>query len=253
VYELQELSSFGKAEINLIKAFISNQTDRYRPSYGRVAEDFARQCVLIGTTNEDRYLRDRTGNRRWWPVPVKHFINLDWLGKMRDQLLAEAYALYQQGVAYTPTREQEERLFAPMQDSRLEETAVQSELLHVLTRQPVASGIGAIVNGLSDFVTNAQVVLALGVDAAKSGPALVREIGSWMKHEGWEQKKRTIEGVRVLGYVRPPRWPADPAQLQAEALGDWTTGMDLPAPSAQPGGAVDGDGGSTQGSEYDPI
>jgi hypothetical protein len=247
VYELQELSSFGKAEINLIKAFISNETDRYRPSYGRVAEDFPRQCVLIGTTNEDRYLRDRTGNRRWWPVPVKHPIKIEWLSKMRDQLLAEAYALYLETAPYVPTREQEERLFAPMQESRLEETAVQSELLHVLTRDPVASGIGSIVNGLTDFVTNAQLVQALGVDAAKSGPALVREIGSWMKHEGWEQKKRTVVGVRVLGYVRPPRWPADPQKLQPAGDADWTTGM-----AAPPSASTDEPGNDQpkQGDEY---
>lgn len=241
VYELQELSSFGKAEINLIKAFISNESDRYRPSYGRVAENFRRQCVLIGTTNEDRYLRDRTGNRRWWPVPVKHRIKIDWLGKMRDQLLAEAYALYLQAAPYTPTPEQEARLFAPMQESRLEETVVQSALLAVLTRDP-SHGLSAIVNNLADFVTNAQLVESLGADPAKSGPALVREIGSWMKHEGWELKKRTINGARVLGYVRPPKWPNDPIQGAAGDVSDWTSEMAATVASqAEPGNQSQGD------------
>ena len=246
VYELQELSSLGKAELNLIKAFISSEDDRYRPSYGRTVEKFPRQCVMIGTTNEDRYLRDRTGNRRWWPVPVRHVINNPWLERHRDQLLAEAFALYQQGVPYTPTREQEARLFVPMQESRLEETAVASELLHVLTRDPTAAGSGLTINNLTEAVTNAQLCHALGVDAAKSSAALVREIGSWMKHQGWKQQKRTLNGARVLMYVRPRRWPQEGPAGEVAHPDDWTGGLDslpppLPAPDGGQASAQDAD------------
>jgi putative DNA primase/helicase len=207
VYEIAELANFGKAEIALIKAFITAKVDRYRPSYGRVVESYARQCVMFGTTNESTYLRDRTGNRRFWPVPVRNRINIDWLAKWRDQLLAEAFVLYAQGVPYTPTPEEEARLFVPMQESRLVETAVLSELLNVLTREPVAHGIGAIVNNLADFVTMAQLVTALGVDAAKSSPALEGQVRSWMEHEGWERTKRQVNGVRAWGYAKPKGWP----------------------------------------------
>jgi len=55
LYELAELASLGKAEVNLIKAFISSKVDRHRQSYGRVVEAFPRQCVMAGTTNEDTY------------------------------------------------------------------------------------------------------------------------------------------------------------------------------------------------------
>ncbi len=94
-----------------------------------------------------------------------------------------------------------------MQDSRLVETAVLSELLNVLTRTPVATGIGAVVNQLTDFVTISQLTTALGVDAAKSNAALEGQIRSWMDHEGWEREKRQINGVRAWGYVRPSEWP----------------------------------------------
>ena len=220
VYEIAELANFGKAEIGLIKAFITAKVDRYRPSYGRTVESYPRQCVLVGTTNESTYLRDRTGNRRFWPVPVRNRIRIAWLQKMREQLLAEAYALYQQGAAFTPTAEQEARLFVPMQDSRLVETAVLSELLNVLTRTPAGHGIGAIVNNLTDFVTVSQLTMALGVDAAKSNAALEGQIRSWMDHEGWVREKRQINGVRAWGYVRPVNWPpveaAEPATSEPE-------------------------------------
>lgn len=209
IYEIAELANFGKAEIALIKAFISAKVDRYRPSYGRTVESYPRQCVLIGTTNEKTYLRDRTGNRRFWPIPVRWRINIPWLKARRDQLLAEAYALFLQGVPFTPTPEQEERLFVPMQESRLVETAVLSELLNVLTREAQASGIQSIVNGLTDFVTIAQLTMALGVDAAKSSPALEAQIRGWLEHEGWERVKKQRNGARAWGYERPKYWPPE--------------------------------------------
>jgi hypothetical protein len=207
IYEIAELANFGKAEIGLIKAFISGKVDRYRPSYGRTVESYARQCLLVGTTNEATYLRDRTGNRRFWPIPVRHRIRINWMRKQRDQLLAEAYALYLQGVPYTPGHEDELRLFVPMQESRLVETAVLSEMTHILTREPTGSGIQSIVNGLTQFVTISQLALALGVDAAKSNAALEGQIRSWLDHEGWQRVKKQINGARAWGYMRPDNWP----------------------------------------------
>lgn len=207
LYEIAEMSHFSKAEVGAIKGFISSKVDRYRVAYGTTVGSFPRQCVLVGTTNENTYLRDRTGNRRFWPIPVRHVINTEWVTKYRDQLFAEAYALCQQGVAYTPTPDQEKRLFVPMQESRLQETAVISELLHVLTRSPTATAIGSVVNELTHFVTIAQLTLALGVDAAKSTPALEAQIRGWLDHEGWNRVKKQVNGARAWGYERPGNWP----------------------------------------------
>ncbi|PZO17650.1 MAG: virulence protein E [Burkholderiales bacterium] len=209
VYEIAELANFSKAEIGVIKAFISAKVDRYRPSYGRVVESYMRQCLLVGTTNENTYLRDRTGNRRFWPTPVRNRVKIGWLAKMREQLLAEAYALYLKGERYTPTPEEEKALFVPMQDKRLVETAVLSELMTLLTRPPKDTGIGSLVNELTTFVTISQLTTALGVDAAKSTPALEAQIRSWMDHEGWARVKRQVGGVRAWGYERPAKWPTD--------------------------------------------
>jgi hypothetical protein len=209
VYEIAELAGFSKSDLNLIKAFISAEVDRYRPSYGRVVEAYPRQCVMIGTTNEKHWLRDRTGNRRWWPVAVRHRINTDWIEKYRDQLLAEAYAGYLEGEVFYPSPEQEERLFVPMQDKRLVESTVMSALLEVLTRPGQAAGIGSVVNELTKFVTIKQLNEALHVDAGKSTAALDGQIRSWLDHEGWVYCKKQLNGVRAHGYSRPDDWPRE--------------------------------------------
>ena len=241
LYEIAELANFGKAEIGLIKAFITAKVDRYRPSYGRTVESYQRQCVLVGTTNENTYLRDRTGNRRFWPVPVRERIKLAWLRKWRELLLAEAYALYTEGAAYTPSHEEEARLFVPMQARRLMETAVTSALREVLTRDPIGNATGQVVNNLTKFVTMAQLVLALGTDAAKSAAGLEGQIKTWMEYEGWVYSKKQINGVRAHGWTRPAKWPA--TDIDADAEFD-----DLPMPGkadAQPDApAADGVGGA---------
>ncbi len=66
--EIGELAGMRKAEAETIKLFISKTSDRFRPAYGRRIQEFPRQCIFIGTTNETQFLRDTTGNRRFWVV-----------------------------------------------------------------------------------------------------------------------------------------------------------------------------------------
>lgn len=94
--EVSELSAFRKSEIEGMKSFLSRQVDTYRRPYDRHAIEAPRQCVFVGTTNEDRYLVDTSGNRRFWPVRCGK-IDLAALEEHRDQLWAEAAARYQDG------------------------------------------------------------------------------------------------------------------------------------------------------------
>lgn len=95
--ELGELSTIRGADLESLKAFISRRTDRIRAPYGKRVEEFPRQCVFIGSTNQDEYLPDETGNRRFWPVKCGAKVHFEELAKARDQFFAEAYAFYQLG------------------------------------------------------------------------------------------------------------------------------------------------------------
>ena len=91
IYELSELAGLRRTEIETLKSFISRTEDNARPAYGRFRVDQPRRCVFVGTTNDTEYLRDTTGNRRFWPVRTGT-INLDALRRDRDRLWAEAAA-----------------------------------------------------------------------------------------------------------------------------------------------------------------
>lgn len=101
IIELAELDSLNKAESTKAKAFFSSPKDSFRPSYGRRPVDCPRQCVFGGTTNEDSYMRDGTGNRRYWPVEIDS-IRIKELTRDRDQLWAEAFARFNAGERWWP-------------------------------------------------------------------------------------------------------------------------------------------------------
>lgn len=89
--EMAEIAQFIRNDTETIKAFLARSTDKYRPSYGRTDVIRPRHGVLVGTTNKSDYLRDETGNRRFWPVVCRD-IDLPWIATNRDQLWAEAAA-----------------------------------------------------------------------------------------------------------------------------------------------------------------
>ena len=92
IIEIPELSGISKASVETVKAFITRQDDIYRPAYKKRAEKMLRQSIFVGTTNaETGYLKDLTGNRRVWPIPVFKR-STDELSI--DQLWAEALAKY---------------------------------------------------------------------------------------------------------------------------------------------------------------
>lgn len=100
IIEMAELTATRKAEVESIKQFISKQEDIYRVAYGRRASRFPRQCVFFGTTNDQEFLRDKTGNRRFWPVEVGKIKKSLWKDLTKeeiDQIWAEAKTAWEKG------------------------------------------------------------------------------------------------------------------------------------------------------------
>ena len=97
ILEMGELSSLRKSEMNLVKNFLSRTDDVFRASYGRRAQKYPRRCAFFGTANDTNFLRDETGNRRFWPIdcfihrPKKSIF--DDLKDELEQIWAEACEL----------------------------------------------------------------------------------------------------------------------------------------------------------------
>lgn len=115
--EFGELDRMNRAEVTAVKSYASRQVDTYRPPYGRSTVDVPRQCVFAGTTNEMEYLRDQTGNRRYWPIACGD-IDLDAIRRDRDQLWAEAVHRFDAGEAWWLDDAEEELARAEQDDRR---------------------------------------------------------------------------------------------------------------------------------------
>lgn len=138
VNEVGELTGMSKSESNAVKQFLSRREDIYREPFGRRTKAFPRRCVFFGTTNEDEFLKDRTGNRRFWPIdvgvqePTKSVFN-----QFEDevlQVLAEAYVYWQLGEPLYLTGEAEKEA-KEQQESHKESNAKEGIIREFVERR----------------------------------------------------------------------------------------------------------------------
>jgi predicted P-loop ATPase len=175
--EVSEMHAMGRAEAALLKAFITRQEEQYRPSYGRREVIEPRQCVFVGTTNKQAYLRDETGGRRFWPVRTGN-IDVTALRHDRDQLFAEAVVMYGKGAPWWPDRTFEQQHIQLEQEARFDADAWEEIVEQYLAGAP-------------DKVTVGQVAReALHFENARLGRAEQNRIMAVLERLGWRRGKR---------------------------------------------------------------
>ena len=173
--EIAEMDSFSKAETTKVKAIASCATDRYRAPFARTSKDHPRTCIFIGTTNEEQFLQDSTGGRRFWPVKVGK-INTEMIKENRSQYFAEAVAKFKKGI---PWHEVPLELAKKEQESRRINDGWETVIARALKFQRI------------DQITTAEIltdIIKMPID--RQGKYEQIRIGKVMRQLGWERKQR---------------------------------------------------------------
>lgn len=232
LYEIGEMDSFNRSETTAVKAFVTTQRDRYREPYARRIIERSRQVAFAGTTNQGEYLKDTTGNRRFWPIRCRGRIDLDKLAEWRDQLFAEAMVLYRKGFQWRPTREEEANWIRPEQEAR--------EIVDpwLMPLQDYLYAPERVLGKQDEFTSYELLTKALAVDVDKidNNRSAATRVGNLMQRLRWG-KRRQSTGRRDWVYVRPPE-----AEEEAQPA----------AIMARPAQAIQGVE-ATLGDEYDPV
>jgi predicted P-loop ATPase len=210
IIEIAEMQSFTKAEVSKVKQAITARWDYYRPSYGRTARNFPRQCIFVGTTNEDDYLRDPTGARRFMPVRVTD-INLEAITDLREQLWAEADVRWRAGEKWweLPAQAREE------QDRRYQVDSWTEPVMRWLSGQDADTHYPmGVATEIQQTTTTEVLQRAVRLEVGKHGKPEQQRIGGIMLKLGWSRVQRRINGYQTWVYIRPASPSVTDAQKQ---------------------------------------
>ena len=199
IVEVAELASANKATTHVLKQFLTNDIDIFRPPYGRRFVSVPRRSIFIGTVNDDEFLRDNTGARRFWPVSVGT-IDVDAIIRDRDQLWGEAALLALDKVPHwvnTP------ELRALCEDEA-EEHRTRDAWEELATNWLAAPDGGRQKFAELGYLTTGIVLdKAFPMDAAKRQRGDEMRIADVLRACGWEKHKRERIGARRVVPWKP--------------------------------------------------
>lgn len=179
IIELPELSAMRRTDTEAVKAFLSRTEERYRPPYGRAEVVEPRRCVFAGTTNRSDYLTDETGGRRFWPVTVGSIALAD-LKRDRDQLWAEAMALYRGGTQWWLDREAEKEAAAVVSERAVDDPWTADVLHAVLGRSECSSR---------------DILAEMSIPLDRRNPADGKRVAGILTRAGWRQDGKFTSGA----------------------------------------------------------
>jgi predicted P-loop ATPase len=186
--EIGELDAMSRSEVSKVKAFVSRTTDRYRPPYGSRVIEVPRGCSFWGTTNQDHYLKDETGNRRYLPVTVGE-IDIAGLTDDRDLLWAEAVTAFKAGEDWWITDKEILAEAANQQRDRYAGDAWDGKISSFIASR--------------NQVTVAEVLRdCLYLEVSRWGQTEQNRIARSLRSMGWERKQRRSSDGRDWVYRR---------------------------------------------------
>lgn len=215
ILEIPELQGFSKAEVTTIKGLVSARQDKVRMAYARRAVIFYRQCVFMGSTNEDEYLRDPTGARRFWPIhcAIEGEIDITLLRHNLPQIWAEALHTYRE--LRKVCRDEALPLYLNSKDAAEEALLIQSSRSQELSEQSLSGQITAWLDepiedgsGFDDLDPDAPKVYRQETCMAQVWVEMMgrhgviphveaMKIGAALKATGWKRSSGPIQGLEI--------------------------------------------------------
>ena len=203
VVEIGEMQSFSKADINQVKMAITRRDDKYRAPYERHGESHPRQCIFIGTTNADTYLRDPTGARRFLPVLVSK-ADVEYIRQWRRELWAEALHLCLTNFQWW---DYPQELAREEQDARYVEDPWEEIIINYLDgHAPQMHYPDGLWGPINEITIMKLLRHALQIEVAKMNKGEQQRVGEILRRLGWfKSKQKRVSGTpdRVRPYLRP--------------------------------------------------
>lgn len=214
IVEIPELAGQRQSAVERIKSMASRRTDRARRKFFRETTEQPRQFIFVGTTNDDKYLQDQTGNRRFWPVHVEFSDTaVQWLVEDRDQLFAEADHYCRQGESIRLAAELWPDA-AEVQEHRVHENSFTSVICERLSCPPERPDKDPSM--YDGRIRTSDIRKLLGVPPERWTNAMEIKAGQAMKELGWERKLMRRGGGERSYYYRRGAPPYDPLLVVIE-------------------------------------
>lgn len=184
IAELGELAALNKSDMESTKAFVAAKKDRFREAYGRGERDYPRTVSFIGTTNDPTFLKDPTGNRRWWPVTVERNIDMQRFNDVLPQLLGEAAHKAMAG----------EPWFVSDKTALQQADAVRRAHYD---DDPLTDAILAAAKNRFEPITIAGLMSAIGLRVDQQTMASQKRIAGILRINGYRDVRKKINGSRA--------------------------------------------------------